>query len=82
MLHRARRGLPYLADGAVTSSSQVSYFDCQLWGVQAEAGGLAGEDLSKRPSSNALLVLVHAAVKQKPDRQNKNGVSAGPQGHP
>ena len=65
---RARQNLLYLAGGIVTSCRQVCYFDCQLWGVQAEAGSLAGEDLSKCPSSNALLVLVHAAVKQKPDR--------------
>ena len=65
---RARQGLLYLADGIVTSSRQVCCFDCQLWSVQAEAGSLAGEHLSKRPSSNALLVLVHAAVKKKPNR--------------
>ena len=64
----ATQGLLYLADGVVTSSRQVCHFDCQLRGVQAEAGSLACEHLSKCTSGNALLVLVHAAVKQKPDR--------------
>lgn len=62
----------HLADGSVTGSGQVCHFDCQPWGIQAKAGGLAGEDLGKCSSCNALLVLIHAAVKQKPGRQEQH----------
>lgn len=61
-------GLSHLADGIITSGGEVCHFDCQLWSVQAEAGSLAGKDMSICSSANALLVLVHAAVKQKPGR--------------
>ena len=56
----------YLTDGVVPSCWQVSDLECQIWGISTKLGGLAGEHLGKGSTCYALLVLIHALVKQKP----------------
>ncbi len=56
----------YLTHRVVPSCWQVSDLDCQVWGISTELRGLAGEHLGKGSACYALLVLVHALVKQEP----------------
>ena len=56
----------HLTDGVVPCCGQVSDLDCQVWGISAKLGGLAGEHLGKGSACYALLVLIHALVKQEP----------------
>ncbi len=56
----------YLTHRVVPSCWQVSDLDCQVWGISTKLGGLAGEHLGKGSACYALLVLIHALVKQEP----------------
>lgn len=65
----------YLTHRVVPSCRQVSDLDCQVWGISTKLGGLAGEHLGKGSACYALLVLIHALVKQEPADNNNNSIA-------